>query len=314
MATLCGCANFPGSIPKNSTAIDVSRLPRPDLVLEIEGITSCQDGAENKVSLDSKSEVNLLVHGCYASSGRLRDLSQLFAFQGQQSICFSYDDRDSMLKVAKDLKRAISELGASIPNLQLNILGHSQGGLIARKALTIQPDDAGLERGAIINLATISSPFSGIEAADHCASDVARLVSLGLVIPICKAISGDKWYEITSRSDFMLNPGTLNQNVRRHLKINTDETDTCRQLNASGRCVESDFVFSLDEQYNQRVDKMNETENIEIHAGHAEIIGLENRPPYKLVELLQKEGYLKPVAEERRLEFERLLASIYSRY
>jgi hypothetical protein len=40
--------------------------------------------------------VTILVHGCFGSAGRFRPLAQVYAFQGQQTACFSYNDRNRL--------------------------------------------------------------------------------------------------------------------------------------------------------------------------------------------------------------------------
>ena len=103
----------------------------------------------------------MLAHGCLASAGRFRSLAQVFAFHGQQSACFSYNDRDSLTKSAAQLVSALDDLAGHLQNPQVTVIGHSQGGLIARNALTTeraQPLVAELD----LRLVTISSPFAGI--------------------------------------------------------------------------------------------------------------------------------------------------------
>jgi len=79
-----------------------------------------------------------------------------------------------------------------------------------------------------LKLLTISAPFAGIGIAEHCGYKAAQWLSLGIVPGICKAITGDNWYEITSASEFIRQPGPLLPTVQRFLKVVTDERDTCR--------------------------------------------------------------------------------------
>ncbi len=196
-------------------AIDSRNLPQPDLTLDISGLGPCTDQADRRIQISAQDPMVVLVHGCFASSGRFRALAEVFAFQGQQAICFNYDDRDSLKSVGRDLRRALNRLAEALDQQPITLIGHSQGGLISRYALTETEFAAPALTASQQRLLTISAPFSGISAADHCASTTARVLSLGLVIPICMAISGDKWYEITHASDFMRFPGALNPGVTR---------------------------------------------------------------------------------------------------
>jgi hypothetical protein len=72
------------------------------------------------------------------------------------------------------------------------------------------------------------------------------------------------------------------------LKIVTDERGTCRRRAPSGRCVESDFVFSRAEQYHPRVDGHPGLHNVEVKAGHVEIVGEAGVVPEKLLHILQR--------------------------
>jgi hypothetical protein len=309
---LAGCVSLPSQSNWQEEAIDSARLPQPDLSVEIDGLGPCYDTDKRTLNLNSQSNVTVLVHGCFASAGRFRELAQLFAFQGQQTACFSYDDRASMQQVSAKLVQSLSTLARALPGQEITVLGHSQGGLIARKALTVEAADHFRVQGTSLRLATISSPFAGIRAAEHCASPLARVLSLGLVIPICKLISGDKWFEITSASDFIREPGTLIPQVSQYLKVVTDETGTCRRRDSQNKCIEDDFVFSLEEQYFPKVDQALRTRNVELTAGHALIVGTNNHPPLQLIELLQQQGLMQRVSAERRQTFDQLVTRIFS--
>lgn len=132
-----------------------------------------------------------------------------------------------------------------------------------------------------------------------------------MVPGICKVVTGDNWFEITSASEFIRRPGPLLPTVQRFLKIVTDERNSCRRRDANGRCIESDYVFSLGEQYQPVVDRLPRLTNVEVEAGHVEIVGDRNVVPRKLLAILQQEGMLAPTPPERRVALERLLADLY---
>lgn len=305
-----GCATPVPSDPALAT-IDSSQLPVPDTSIKIPGLSPCTTARDATIHLNANNPVNIIVHGCYSSAARFRALAQVFAFHGQQTICFNYNDRDSLKKSSTQLVDALRLLSNSLNNRNITIIGHSQGGLLARHALSQQYENLIPRTNTQVRLVTISSPFSGIEAADHCASPTARALSLGLVIPICRLISGDKWFEITRASGFIKQPGHLLDQVTSHIKIVTDERGSCRQYDEAGNCTEDDYVFSLKEQYHAGVDKPSQVKNIEVTAGHAEIVGDHLTPPEKLIALLQKNGVMRPTSPLRQQLLSRLLTQLY---
>ena len=310
LGMLAACAT---PVPRDAefSRIDETRLPNPDLHISIPGLSHCTTDPDTRLRLNSEQPVTIIVHGCFGSAARFRALSQVFAFHAQQSVCFSYNDRDSLDKSADELVAALDSLSAEMQNSRLTVIGHSQGGLISRRALADRAERSPQTTDLAPRLVTISSPFGGIAAASHCGSTTARWISLGLVVPVCRLISGGKWYEITRPSPFIQQPGRLLPEVIEHLKIVTDERGSCRRVDEQGRCAESDFVFTTDEQYFEAVDSDLAVKNIEIAAGHAEIVGDHQMVPYKLITLLQQEGIMLGTEASRQAQLENLLARLY---
>jgi pimeloyl-ACP methyl ester carboxylesterase len=253
--------------------------------------------------------VYVLVHGCFGSSGQFRGLSQVLAFHGQQTVCFTYDDRARLAHSAMGLRRAIDLLVAQTRAQQITIIGHSQGALIAHKALTyasLQPQ----AQSADLHLVTISGPFAGIAAARTCGRTWLHPITLGLLPLSCYVVTGAKWGDITFSSEFIREPGTLIPQVSQFLKIDTDERGTCRRQ-IGVRCVEQDAVFSLAEQRNPRVETDPRARRVEVLAGHVEIVGNKRVAPTKLIAILQEQGTIPATAPERLSAFNELLARIY---
>jgi len=310
LVTLYGCAVTPAYVPETQP-LEPGRLPAPDFAVNIPGLGPCTDAPDRRVHLNSHQPVTVLVHGCKGSAGRFRSLAQLYAFHGQQAVCFSYDDRASLVRSSGELISALDELSGHMQNRQLSVLGHSMGGLVARKALERTRPDPWQRDDVNLKLLTISAPFAGIGIAEHCGYKAAHWLTLGIVPGICMAITGDNWYEITSASEFIRSPGPLLPTVQRFLKVVTDERDTCRLQNENGRCVASDYVFSLGEQYQPLVDSAPQLINVEVDAGHVEIVGDKNVVPRKLLAILQEQEMLAPTPPERRAALERLLTELY---
>jgi len=297
-------------VPPRTQAASAHRNPG-DVILEIPSLGPCVDQADRRLFLDPNRPVTVLVHGCNGSAGRFQALAEVFAFHGQQAIGFTYNDRDSLATSAGQLARALETLAAAMHCQDFTVIGHSQGGLIARKALVMDGPPLMRAGGLRIRLVTISAPFAGIFAARHCGSPVARAVSLGMVVPICWIVTGDKWRDITYLSPFITAPGTLLPQVESHLKIETDERGTCRRTSADGQCAESDLVFSLDEQRQAAVDSARGERTLTVKAGHVEIAGDFNVVPVKLIGILQQEGLLNTTEATRREALGLLLARLY---
>lgn len=300
---LAGCAGTPADPERDAGThepIRSEQLPAPDTQIEIAGLSRCTDATDTTLSLASGDPVNVIVHGCYSSAGRFRALAEVFAFHGQQTVCFNYNDRDRITSSGDELRAALGELVERVSPSQVTVLGHSQGGLVARSAYRADRDSPS---AAPSRLVTVSAPFNGIQSAAHCGYTWLHFVSLGITAGVCQMITGSKWTEIPPGSDFIENPGELDPLVAGHLKVVTDERNTCRRRDDEGRCIEDDFVFSLSEQYRREIVSDRRTRIEEIAAGHAEIVGNENTIPYKLIDVLQDNGVMNrtPAEDDERL-------------
>jgi len=307
---LAGCSLAPAYVPDPSPLAQ-GRLPAPDMTLEIAQLRSCTDSPDATLQLDSRQPVAVLVHGCRGSAGHFRALAQLYAFHGQQAVCFAYDPGDSLVKASGELIVALDRLSARLQDREVVVIGHSMGGLVARKAMELERRGEWRRDDARIRLATVSAPFAGIAVASPCGNKALHWLSLGVVPGICRAITGDNWFEITAASSFIQRPGALLPTVHQYLKVVTDERDTCRRRSAAGACLESDYIFSLAEQYHPVIDNYPRLKNIEVRAGHVEIVGYKDVQPRKLLEILQREGMMAATPPERRAALERLLAELY---
>ncbi|WP_413282796.1 esterase/lipase family protein [Vibrio sp. MA40-2] len=250
----------------------------------------------------------LVVHGCRSSAGQFKALSEVYNHLGEQTACFEYDDRVSLETVSGELVDAINALSPIIGEERIVVLGHSQGGLIARRAHTQRRSDNKSLTHKNIDLVTISAPFNGINASSHCGIDWLRIASLGLVDTICYLVTGSKYLEIPPQAEFIELPGKLAKQVQSHLVIKTDEVDTCRQYEASGECLKEDYVFSLDE---QKQNLVGISEPIIVKAGHVEIVGNEMTTPWKLINILQEHGLMMNPDDAELERFTQVVNKIY---
>lgn len=280
----------------------------------IEDIDCCDDFKKQATALEPEKEIFILVHGCKASSGNFNILKQVFESRGQQAVCFSYDYRDLIERCSDRLVTAISILDEFFDPPRITIIAHSQGSLVARRAI-IEDRVSGLTVNSIksdIRLVSISGPYNGIAASAHCGIPALHVVTVGITALICEGIAGSNWVEINPSSDFIKNPGQLSDKVLQHLKINTDERGTCRTLDEEGNCIKSDYVFSLDEQYIDAVDKDKRVLNVDLKAGHAQVVGTPGQPPYDLIQILEQYDVLDERSSLTLNEEKALFTKLYS--
>lgn len=311
LTVLAGCSFAERNAEKDKG--DPGRLPSAGRAVTLPGLGPCNESKDRTLHLDPQQSVNVLVHGCNGSTGNFRALAEVLAFHGQQSACFTYDDRDSLRISSAQLAAAVDALARYLEQPRITVIGHSMGGLVARRALTDASRDWRIGRHMDLKLVTISAPFAGIASARFCAVPLLRFASLGLNDVACWLISGDKWYEITDASDFIRQPGPLAPQVHGHLNVATDERDSCRRRDGIGRCVVDDYVFSLAEQRYPLVTGLPGTTDIEVRAGHVEIVGEPGVIPYKLIAILQREGVVRTTSPELHGAFQDLLARLFGR-
>lgn len=311
IALLAGCATE-ATIDSELRAIDQAKLPPANITLNITGLGPCTDNPDRSLQLNSQQPVTVLVHGCFGSSGLFRGLSQVLAFHGQQTACFTYNDRDSMMLSSGQLNSALDQLAKKMDTRRMTVIGHSQGALIARKALVANRPDP-IQNGDLkLRLVTVSGPFAGIASANQCGNPVTRVLTLGLIGPLCRIVTGDKWSEITYASEFILQPGSLHEQVQDYLKVVTNERGTCRR-SQNGACTESDEIFTLEEQRNAIIDRDPIAKIVEVSAGHVEIVGDRRVAPVKLIAILQQNGIINPTEPERTAKLNLLLTKLYGK-
>ena len=283
-----------------------------DLGTWIEGLSSCHPEDGDVVRIDPHLPLTLFVPGSNFSTGGFQTLAQVFEAHGQQTLCFHYDDRERLDVASARLIRALEALERHLPGGKITILGHSQGGLVSRRAL-VRDRARPLRVGSDfqIRLVTVSSPFRGIAAAKHCGLGWLEVLSFGVSRVVCQGIAGSKWRDIFPGSRFMRHPGTLAPFVTDHIMIVTDERGSCRRFTRNGRCDEQDYTFGVDEQYSKVVDRDRRVAGIEVKAGHIEIVGEEGTLPTKLITILQGHEILARTPRKHPIEIARLIELLY---
>jgi hypothetical protein len=307
IAALAGCAVRD---TLKFTNLDPGHLPKPTIVLQIPGLGPCTDNPDRSLHINSHQPISILVHGCFGSSGQFRGIAQVLAFHGQQTACYTYDDRARLDDSAAQLRQSIQQMATQSDVPLISVIGHSQGALIARKSVASLSSMQFPRNSVDLRLVTISGPFGGIEAAHTCGRAGLYPLTLGLLPLSCYLVTGAKWVDIAGNSPFILDPGNLAPEVVSHLKIDTNERNTCRS-EKQGRCVEDDEVFSLEEQRNIRVENDPRVKRLEVNAGHVEIVGNKRDAPMKLLSILQNERIIPATPAAQRSAFVELLAKIY---
>jgi len=308
----CFACFFSNCVSTNYTVVENDR----GILGTVENLDCCDDFKQATMWLDPYKEVVILVHGCKSSTGHFSTLKDVFESRGQQAICFSYNYRDSIEDCSAQLLTAINSIIDLVNPPLITVVGHSQGGLVARRALiSNRLDSLALEDTiTTIRLVTISTPFNGIAASSHCGMPIFHVLSSGITVLICQAVAGSTWSEINPSSDFIIDPGKMSDKVFQHLKINTDEKGTCRNFDINGRCIEDDYVFGLNEQYTNAVDADKRVVNIELAAGHAQVVGKPGQPPFELIHQLEKSKVLREQTFLSSLDDAALLAQLYRYY
>lgn len=298
--SLAACAGA----PPRSVPVDFGQGP-----IALEGFAPCSDAPSSGVDLSSDDPLVVIVHGCFASGAQFRVMSELFELNGQRTICFNYDDRHSLRATGRTLRRGLDTIRRRAPSREITLLGHSQGGLISRVALS--EVDGSDEEGGDLHLVTVSSPFSGIAAAEHCGFVWLHVLSFGITPGICQAITGHKWTEIHPSARLWRQPRPLHAMVTSHVQILTDEVGACRRVDDAGECAEDDLVFSLREQRNEELEADDRFRSRVLTVGHSAVTGSDGSLPRALIDALQREGVLERPAPERALAFERLVQRIF---
>ena len=276
-------------------------------------LKACNNSAK-PLTIEPNSPLVVIVHGCFSSAAKFKALADVYQHLGQQTACFEYDDRHSLERVSGDLTQSLNKLSSVVGDNVMTVIAHSQGGLISRRALTQDRDDSKIATHSDLELVTVSTPFNGIQASSHCGIHWLRGLSLGVVDGICYLVTGSKYRQIPPQTDFINTPGQLVPNLSRHLIVKTDERDSCRTMDAIGRCVKDDYVFSVAEQTQLDIEWSEQSEIVTVRAGHAEIVGNETDVPWKLIETLQLFDVMKKIDEKETNHFFAAVEKIYKQY
>ncbi|MCG6202650.1 hypothetical protein, partial [Psychromonas antarctica] len=91
----------------------------------------------------------------------------------------------------------------------------------------------------------------------------------------------------------------------------TNEKNSCRTVDSKGKCIKSDEVFAIDEQYQPVIDNYPQITSVQVDAGHVEIVGYKDVAPRKLLAILQDQNMLSETPPERQSALQLLLVKLY---
>jgi len=254
-------------------------LRSPLEVSSLDGLGSCD--ASEGLTLERGQPLTVLVHGNHSAVDAFASLATALEAEGEQVACYRWREGGRLTYAATDLRAALEALDTlELPRIR--VLGHSLGGLAARRSLTVEEGPALATPMALV---TIATPFAGVSSARTCGLVWARVLSLGAVGSICRRLArGAKWRDIHPSASLIRAPGELGPWVVRHLHLVTEEEGHCRRRAPDGRCAKFDRVFDVDEQATEWVSDPRIERRV-VDAGHGAVV-MDAEPIRRVVELL----------------------------
>lgn len=230
------------------------------------------------------NSVAVLVHGRGAGGDQFGALARALGAQGHRVLCFNYDYRERVAESARKLGAALDSLRMRAVAQQVTVVGHSQGGLVARLALA---EDAASKTDPYllprVTLITVATPFAGVRLASVCGRPGLRVASLGTISMVCRMVTGANWREIHPNAELIRRPPPLSARVVKHVAIVTDERNSCRRWGVTGECERDDFVFSVEEQLGAAILSDPRVRVQQVGGGHVELLGAPGRCPHEVM-------------------------------
>ena len=159
---------------------------------------------------------------------------------------------DSVEDRAIALKQEILEILKSSGADKVHIIGHSMGGLVARKSLTVDHLNSEISN-LKVDLITLATPFGGMRSAN-----MVRLMPISFFNRMFGL--DESFKNLGSRSEFIRHPGQLSPNVR-HFKIDTIEKGQSLEILKIRNQTQDDVNSQLEPGY-----------PVQIATGHVDVL------------------------------------------
>jgi hypothetical protein len=219
------------------------------------------------------SKVAFLVHGYDSVPSDLQPTASFLQASDYRVYRFVHNSRDELASISNTLARGVCEIAQRIGSDSILVLGHSMGGLIARRAVASVARVPELS-SVPFRLVTIAAPFGGVFSATG--SNMMPLPGFGV---------RESHRDLSLLSKFIVEPGKLPAQVR-HLKIETDEPASSAKTKDSAEGG-NDVVFTLANQHSKTVDNDSAVDcRVVWKAGHVASINIANRLPESMVQML----------------------------
>lgn len=225
---------------------------------------------------DATRPVVVIVHGWDPEPGQFDPLGRELAARGYSVVRWRWDWRGNMEAAADALVRGVRALVAEHRLPDLRVFAHSQGGLLARRAMTRGRAET-LADTVPIRLVTLASPFGGFWSANGTYTMPWNIFGIAA-----------SHRQLRSWSRFIRRPGALGANVE-HVKVDTDEPGRTRIKD--GRVVKDASLKPRNER--QRAVDAAAARRYALALGHSGPLSDDGRLRPELVAILDRE--LPPV-------------------
>jgi len=273
----------------------------PDLTLDIPAWGLYRRGGSPRAAQFPRAGHGA-VHGCKARPGGFCRWRSCMLSR-QQAVCFSYDDRASLVRVSGELIAALDGLAGHMHNRQLTVMGHSMGGLVSERHWSAT--------ARAWNAPTWNCGYSPSRRRSPASALPRPAATAGAMAEPGVVPASARWYRRQLVRDHLGLDSSAARAAAAHgtaiLKIVTDERGHLPALDANGAVSRAIMSSALGEQY-QPVVTARRLTNVEVDAGHVEIVGDRNIVPRSCWDSAAGR-HAGPDAAERRVALERFWRS-----
>ena len=224
----------------------------------------------------SEKKIAILIHGAASESDYLLPLGIILKDRGYEPIQYRYntDERASDLNLS--LKLNLNALIWKINPDEVLIIGHSLGGILARKTLeeiTLTPK---------ITFISISSPFKGMKILSSLKNPLIYQIT-SLVIKDLKK----SFIDMAAKSEFLNSYKGIPSHIKHH-QIITDEEGEIRIVHINGKTIDkNDNLVAIEEQTSDLIGPYLQDKH-QIKNGHVSVVNSAGKVSANLAQLLDE--------------------------